>query len=513
MVDHEPEATEPDPPTPRGDLRQAAVRGAGWSLLQAWGGRIVSTASFFLLARLLAPDDFGVVALATIVVELGQKVMNRGFGAAIVQREEVTRDDLDAVFWFTLAVGTVLTSISWITAGFVADLVNEPTFAPVLRVLSINWMLSAFWAVPQNILQRDLRFASLTVRRLLAVSISGFVAVTMALAGAGVWSLVAMSLVQSVVSIVVLWTASSWRPGRHVSRASLVAMRGFAVRMVAIDVLRFFAVRGEGLLIGAVLGSVSLGYYAVAQRFTIFLNEVFTASIGQVAFPVFSRLQFEHERRLRALRSVIRLASLLAFPAFAGLIVLAPETVQVLLGDTWEPSVILVQILALHGLRTALSYFVSGVIVSTGDAALQLRVVVIGLCVKMVALVIGLQYDVEGVAWAVVISSYITLPLTFWALRKATGLTAWSYIRQTIEPALASAVMVAAILGFKWATEDLADLAVLVGGIAVGAVAYTLTILLIAPQLVDDVRNVLRDARGRRSSHQGDPDHTAQAEA
>ncbi len=496
MVDHDADAT-----TPTGDLRQAAVRGAGWSLASAWGGRIVSTATFFLLARLLAPDEFGIVALATLVIELGQRLMNRGFGAAIVQRKEVTRDDLDAAFWFSLGVGSLLTAISWASADLVADLVGEPTFAPVLRVLSINWMLSAFWVVPQNVLQRELRFAGLTVRRLLSVTISGAVAVGLALAGAGVWSLVAMSLVQSVVSIVVLWTVSSWRPSRRFSRASLVSMRGYASRIVAIEFVGFFAVRGEGLLVGVVLGPASLGFYAVAQRFVIFLNEVFTASIGRVAFPVFSRLQNQSERRLRALRSVIRLTSLLAFPAFAGLAVLAPELVAVLLGPTWEPSVILIQLLAIHGLRSALSYFVSSVIVSTGDAALQLRVMLIGVCVKAIALLIGIQYGATGVAWAVVISSYLTLPLTFWALRRATGLTARSYLRQTLEPALASAAMVGAVLAFKWVVGgELTDLSVLVLGSMVGVVTYGLTIALIRPRLLSEIRDVLRDLGGRRGA-------------
>jgi PST family polysaccharide transporter len=504
-------ADEQVPTAARGGLRVAAIRGAGWSLLQAWGGRLISTAVFFLLARLLVPADFGVVALATIFVELGQMVMNRGFGATIVQREDLTDEDLDAVFWFSFGIGVAMTTISWLTAGLLAGAFGEPEFAPVFRVLSLNWVLGAFWSVPQNVLQRELRFAGLAARRLLAVSVSGTVAVVLAVAGAGVWSLVAMATVQSVVSIVVLWTASGWRPSWRFSLERIRAMRGFAARVVAIDVTRFFTLRGEGLVVGAVLGPVTLGYYAVAQRFLTLLRETFGSSIGQVAFPVFSRLQDDRERRTRALRSVIRLSSVAAFPAFVGLAVLAPEVVEVLLGPTWEPSVVLVQLLCIAGLRASVTQFVSGVVVSTGDAALQLRTMLIGVAVKAVCLAIGVQFGVEGIAAAVAVSSWVTLPITFWALRRKTDLTARSFLRQTLEPAVAATVMAVAILACRaWLAEEVPAAAFLVVGIVVGGLAYLGTLMLIGRSVVDEARSNLRQL-GRRGAARGRAPEPAEA--
>ncbi len=480
-------------------LRGAALRGAGWSLLQAWGGRLISTAVFFLLARLLVPADFGVVALATIFVELGQLVMNRGFGASIVQRDELSDEDLDAVFWFSLGIGVVLSAVSWSTAGLLAGALGEPDFAPVFRVLSLNWILAAFWSVPQNVLQRELRFASLAARRLLAVSVGGAVALALALAGAGVWSLVAMSTVQSLVSIVVLWSASPWRPSRRFSWQSIRSMRGFAARVVATDLTQFFTVRGEGLLIGAALGPVPLGYYAVAQRFVTLLRELFGSSIGNVAFPVFSRLQHDRERRSRALGTAVRLTAMAAFPAFVGMAVVAPEVVEVLLGPTWEPSVILVQLLCLAGLRSAMTQFVPGAVVSTGDAALQLRTTLIGVTVKIACVVVGLQFGVDGVAVAVVVSSYVTLPITFYALRKATDLTAASFLRQTVRPAVAAAVMALAITACRLALDGrLPAVGILALCTVVGAVAYVGALAVVGPAQLAEARDTLRQLRSRR---------------
>jgi PST family polysaccharide transporter len=480
-------------------LRRAAVSGAAWSLAQAWGGRLVSTIAFLMLARLLSADDFGVVALAAIVIDLGQVIILRGFGAILIQREDLTEKDVDSAFWFTFAVGSVLALATWMLAAPLAEAAGEPGLTPVLRALSASWILGAFWSVPQNLLQRELRFRSLAIRRLAAVTISGVLAVALALAGAGVWSLVALTLSQNVVSIIVLWSVSSWRPSFRVSRASLVSMRGFALSIVGIEIVRFLAVRGEGMLIGVLISPIALGYYAVAQRFLQLLNEIFTSTIGSVAFPIFSRLQNDEARRSRALTSIVQLTSLASLPAFTGLAVLAPEIVEVCLGSKWEPSVVLIQLLALHGLRYAITYFVSSVVISTGSAAFELRITLLGVVIKAMCLAVGVQFGVVGVATSVVISSWGTLPLTLYALRRTTGITAGTYLRSMLEPAIAAGAMCAAVVGTKALLADTNDLLVLVCGVVVGVGVYTLVIMLIAPRLLRELVHTVRLLRGDRN--------------
>ena len=406
--------------TPTDGIRRAAVRGVAWSLIQSWGGRLASTVVFVALARALAPGDFGVVALAAIFIDLGLLLINRGFGASIIQREDLTDEDLDSAFWFSVLAGAILMLVCIATAGLLADAFDEPDLELVLQVLAANWLLGALSSVPQNILQRQLRFRVLALRRLLAITLSGAVAIALAIAGAGVWSLVVMVLMQSAVGVIVLWSVSGWRPRWRLSTTRLREMGGFASRVVGIDLIRFFGLRGEAFLVGAALGPVSLGYYSVATRFVVLLNEVFTSTIGSVTFPVFSRLQTDSERRRRALFSVVRMCALAAFPAFCGLAVLAPEFIHTTLGSRWDPSVVLTQLLALYGLRYSVTYFIANVVLSTGNAALELRLTIIGVAVKAMAVAIGMQWGVEGVAWAVVASSYATLPMGLWALRRTT---------------------------------------------------------------------------------------------
>jgi PST family polysaccharide transporter len=486
-----------DETTPVDEIRHAAATGAAWSLFQSWGARLVSTATFFVLARNLDPKDFGVVALAVIFIDLGQMLIKRGFSASIVQRQDLIDEDLDSAFWFSVALGVVMMAAFVLAAGPIADAFDEPQLAPVLRLLSLNYVLGALSVVPQSVLQRQMKFRSLALRRLVTVVVSGIVGVVLALAGADVWSLVAMALVESVVAAVVLWSVSEWRPRMRVSRSRLRGMRRFAASVIAIDLLRFVAVRGEGFLIAATVSSLALGFYSVATRFLLLLNEVLTSTIGSVTFPVFSRLQDDPERRERALLSVVRMTSLAVFPAFAGLAVLAPEIIHTTLGARWDPAVLLTQLLALHGLRYGISFFISNVVLSTGNAGLELRLTIVGVCVKSIALAIGLQWGVVGMTWAVVISSWAGMPLGLWALRRTTGIRSRDYLRQLVGPALAALAMIAVVTAVRPLFDGIGDTAVLVGCTLIGGATYVATIGIVAPRLFAEVRDILGDIRRR----------------
>jgi PST family polysaccharide transporter len=334
-------------------------------------------------------------------------------------------------------------------------------------------------------------------------------AVALAVNGAGVWSLVVMALTQSGVGVIVLWSVSSWRPRFRLSLTSLRRMRRFAAGVVGIDLIRFFGLRGESLLVGAALGPVQLAYYAVGTRFLVLLNEIFTATIGSVTFPVFSRLQADTERRQRALFSVVRMCALAAFPAFCGLAVLAPEFIQTVLGPRWTPSVVLTQLLALYGLRFAVTYFIANVVLSTGAAGLELRLTVIGIAIKAIAVAIGVQWGVEGVAWAVVASSYATLPMSLWALHRTTGVTPREYLRNVSRPACAALTMVVAVIAVRRLFDGLSDQATLVVCAAIGTITYVVTLAVVAPDLLRELRAFVGDLGRRGGQSAGTPEALA----
>lgn len=190
-------------------LRQKAAKVIFWSVIQKWGRTAVWSLSLIILSRLLAPEAFGLVALATAFIAFIEIFLDMGFGAAIVQRTDLEPGHLDTAFWISVSIGTLLTFVTIAASGLLAGLFDEPRLAPVLSWLSIGFVLIGLSAIQRAILQRNLAFKNLAGRSLTATVVSGIVGISMAFAGYGVWSLVSQNLARSLAGVVVLWRASS----------------------------------------------------------------------------------------------------------------------------------------------------------------------------------------------------------------------------------------------------------------------------------------------------------------
>jgi O-antigen/teichoic acid export membrane protein len=320
-------------------LRQLAVDAVVWTGIRNWGSQASSFLVFLVLARLLPPEAFGLVAFAATLLAFAQIVINQGFALAIVQRERLDPEHIDTAFWTGIGLSLVLVAFVVGLAEPIAALAGEPELAPLLPWLSLGILLGSLSAVHVALLQRELRFRLLTLRTLVASTIGGLTGVAMALSGFGVWSLVGQQLTTMGVSVLVLWTSSDWRPGIRVSRTHFGDLFQFGISIVGSNIARFFARRSDRLLIGYLLGPAELGIYVIAFRTVDALIDLVNASLRQVAVPVFSRMQGDPTRLLRALYSATRTTSLVSFPAFAGLAALAPELVPALFGSQWEASI------------------------------------------------------------------------------------------------------------------------------------------------------------------------------
>ncbi|MEJ2558700.1 MAG: lipopolysaccharide biosynthesis protein [Anaerolineae bacterium] len=353
-------------------LRQEAVKGVVWSIIQKWGRAAISTATFMALARLLSPDAFGLVALASVFTAFVEIFLDQGFSAAIVQRADLEREHLDTAFWITVLGGGLLTVGGIAASGLVAALFAEPRLAPILMWLSLSFVLSALSSTQSAILQRELAFKSLAARSLAATTVGGVAGISMAIAGFGVWSLVGQNLANGLAGAIVLWRASDWRPGFNLSRQHYKELFSFGVSVVGNNILKVLVRRSDDFLIGYFLGPTLLGYYTIGYRLLLVIIRLVTGIINAVAFPTFSRLQRDPKRMLRAFYNVTQYTSLLAFPVFSGLAALAPELVPALFGEKWAPSIPVMQVLALIGILQSVLFFNGSVMRASGKPSWEL---------------------------------------------------------------------------------------------------------------------------------------------
>ncbi len=438
-------------------LRQTALRGVKWSAFESMGNQIAQVAVFLVLARLLKPVDFGVFALASTFVSLIQLFSNLGLNPAVVQRHEIDPEHLDTVFWTTFGIGILLMAISFIGAGLVADLFSEPQLKPVIQWLSPSFIFQACSGLQYALLERNLRFRSIATRSLLSNFLGGAVGIGMAILGNGVWSLVGRQLVSTLIGLLALWAASDWRPRSRFSLRHLRDLLSFGASITVGTILDFANRRSSDFIIGYFLGPIQLGYYSVASRLLLMTNQALFETGYKVAWPIFSQLQKEPERLLRAFATASRITNLVAFPIFMGFFALAPELIAAVFGDKWLSSAPVLQILALGGVAQTHFQLSTSVTSAIGKASWFMRLQTMFLVINTTGLVIAAQWGIDEVAAAYVGVAYLLIPLSLQALVRYVKLDVKRYAGDYLAPAVASFAMVIAIFTTKWLISTEAD--------------------------------------------------------
>jgi O-antigen/teichoic acid export membrane protein len=460
--------------SPPGDtpLRSAAARGVGWSALQATASRLLSAVVFVLLARLLEPDAFGVVAVASVFVAFMTVLVDQGFSQALVQRPTLDKEHLDTAFWLNIGAAVVLVAVAMVAAAPVASLFDEPDLAPILRALSLALLAAALGAVPAALLRRRLAFATLALRGLLSVGAGGVAGVAAALAGLGAWSLVIQFVVQSAVDTSVVWSTCHWRPGFSTSWASARDLAGFGASVTGTSLVNFLNRRSDDFLIGLVLGSTALGLYTVAYKLLLLMTDVLTRTIEVVAFPVFSRVQTDRERFVRGFYAANRASLAVATPAYLFVAAFAPEVVEVAFGPHWADSAPVLRALAFIGILQASLLFNATLVGAAGRPDLGLLVTAVNGVANVVAFVAVVSHGILAVAVAYVVVGYLLAPLSLWSVRKVLDYDVGTYLGLYVPPLVSSAVAIVPLLVAEAALEG-----------DVGALPRLLVAAVVAPLL------------------------------
>ena len=471
------------------NLRQRAAKGFFWSAIQKWGRAAITTLFFVILSRLLTPEAFGLVALATIFIDFVEIFLDQGTSAAIVQREDLEPGHLDTAFWMSMATGAVLTIGSIAASGLIAEFFSESRLASVLSWLALSFILNALSTTQLAILQRKLAFKSLAARSLAATTVGGIVGIGMAFAGLGVWSLVGQNLVRGVAAAIILWRSSDWRPGFNVSRRYYKELFSFGASVVGNNVLNVVIRRSDDFLIGYFLGPTLLGFYTVGYRLLLIIIRLVTEVTNTVAFPTFSRIQHEPERMRRAFYKVTQYTSLLSFPIFIGLGILAPELVPALFGAQWMPSIPVMQVLSMIGILQSVLFFNGSVIRASGKPSWELGIMLLNAICSVIGFLIAVRWGIVAVAASFVIVGYSVSPISYLAVHRLIRVDFRTYLRQFAPPLLSSVMMVALIAGLKYLLRDQSlnlylELSIY---ILAGVLTYLLVIGLMARQLYQQV--------------------------
>ena len=454
-------------------LKNQTVSSVKWSALSQAGRQGTQLLTTVILARLLAPSDFGLLGMAMVVIAFIEIFKDLGTTAALIQKKELSEALLSSIFWVNVGFGILAMVVLFFGAPLGGLFYREPGVVAILRVLSLSFFISSLSILQQALLQRSLDFQALAKVEISAVVCGAVVGIGLAWYGAGVWSLVFQSLTTVSVTTIFLWLSSSWRPQWIFHWQEVKSVSSFSSNLVGFNIFNYFSRNADYLLIGRYLGAQNLGYYTLAYRILLFPLQNISAVIGRVMFPVYSSIQDDNRRFSSIYLKIAVTIALITFPMMFGVLALAKPFILVVFGAKWQPTILLIMIFAPIGLAQSIITTVGAIYQSKSRTDWLFRWGIGSGVFVVIAFVIGLQWGIVGVAVAYAIASVSLFYPNFAIPFRLIDLKFMKLIQALYKPFINSLIMFLAIMLLKYfLPNELSNQLVLGLSVGMGIMVY-----------------------------------------
>ena len=428
---------------PYSGLGKASLR-SGVTVVAARGVNIfVQLASTVLLARLLSPHDFGLVAMVLALIGFAPMLIDLGTSEASAQKTHISQTEVSSLFWLNVAIGTVLTVLLAASSGLIARVFGEPSLASIVLVLSGTFILGAVYNQHYALMRRVMEFRHIAMIDISANVVGTVVSVAMAFAGWGYWSLVAKPIVTSTMTVVAVWTYCPWVPGRPKLSSNVKEMVGFGMGVAGFTMTDYVARSADRVALGYFYGAGLLGYFQNA--FTVYSNllSILTDPLHNIAVSGLSKLRGDHDELKRSWALALSSLTFFSSMAFAMLAVTGQDFVVILLGPKWTMAGPLLCIFAVKGIAQSVERTMGWVHVAAGRSDRWMRWGIFSAVCQLVALGLGLPFGITGVAIAYVIATFgLFVPALAYA-GNPVGIDAKDVLRAVGAPMTSALIVVA----------------------------------------------------------------------
>jgi len=421
-------------------LKHKTLLGLGWSGIAQTMRMCLMFAISIILARLLNPSDFGLLAMVMVFSGFAQLFSEMGLGAALIQKLDLDDRHLNSVFWVNIITGLALTAIFILLAPVIASFYNEPGLRILTIVISANFAIGSLKVVQYALLQKEMRFKSLAFIEVTSVFLSGATAVSMAVAGFGVWSLVIQVIILNAVSVIMTWFMHKWKPSFLFNFSALKELIGYSFNLLGFNIFDYWVGKLHDLVIGKYLGSFLLGIYNRAFMLMTFPVIQISRVISRVMFPALSLVQKDKQRAKKIYLRAIRMIALVSFPIMITLFVLAEPYIIVVYGEKWRAVIPVLRIFCITGLGQSIGTTVGWIYISQGRTDIMFRWGGFAGIVRIIGLIIGFKWGIIGIASAYVLTSYVILWYPSWAIPGRMINLRFSEMIRCLAPVLACAI-------------------------------------------------------------------------
>ena len=473
-------------------LRDKVASGVAWSVAEKLGSMALQMVVSIVVARLLLPEDFGVLAILTFFTALSIVVIDSGYSQTLIRKTEPTEADYKSVFIFNIGVSIALYALLVAISPLIASYYNLPIITRIAPVLMLLLPLSALCVIQNTIFAREFRFATLSRINFASSAVAGGVAIVMALCNCGVWSLVGQRIAQIVVKALLLWFYGSWRCGGSFSIDALKSMGSFSFRLMGTDMISYLYNNIAQLFIGKMYSADTLGYFNQAQKLKELPVTSAVQSFQSVTYPALANVKENPTKLADSYRRVLMIVAAVMVPVMVGMIAVADDMFTLLLTDRWAATVPYFKILSLAGLLYPLSMIAYNILKVSGDGKTILRLEIAKKGIMTIILALTIPHSVTAIAWGLVAMSAVEFILNIAASLRVATLSPWQIVRALLPTALLCAVMYIAV---RWCAIEMADSSLalrFIAQITTGATVYILGALIFKLDAAKEIAETLR---------------------
>jgi len=420
------------------------------ALIWDFFGKIAKFGTTFIvtiiLARLLEPSDFGLIAMVMVVVMIAMIFTDVGLGSALIQRRKVLQIHYDSVFYFNIFIGGILTLVTFLSAESISSFYNNERLIPLTQAIAFLFVINAFSSVQTNKLRKELNYAALAKANVMAAVLSGITGVTLAFYGAGVWSLVAQVLSRSIFYNIFVWYASKWVPTLMFSLKALKQLWGFGFRMFLSGLLDRIYTQLDTLIIGKLFSSATLGFFDQAKKLNAMIIQFSSSSIMAVMFPVLSKIQNDLPRFQNTAIKTLGIISFVVFFLSGILYLISQELIVLLFTEKWLPSVVYFQILVMSGFAYPVSSLLVNILSSRGNSKAFLRLEIYKKIIQSINLIMVFYWGIIGYLYGLLAVSVLGVALNIAFAAKEIKLSFSAFAKPLLLQALITIITVGIVV-------------------------------------------------------------------
>ena len=406
-------------------LKRKAVKGIAWSAFERFSAQGVQFILGIILARLLLPEDYGLIGMLAIFLAISDTFIQSGFGIALIQKKNRDELDFSTTLYFNVVVAVLSYVILFFTAPLIAKFYNQEILISLTRAFGIVLIINSLAVVQRTKYTIDLDFKTQTKASISSIVVSGGLGIYMAYSGFGVWSLVAQALTRAAINTVVLWLYSKWLPKEGFSFERFKKLFSFSSKILASALLNTVYRNVYLIIIGKIFSIGELGFYTRAQQFSDFPSSNMTGIFDRVTFPILSKFQDDDTKLKDNYRKLIKLSALLIFPLMMGLAALAEPLIQLLLTEKWMGTVWMLQLLCFAGMWYPIHSLNLSILNVKGRSDLFLKLEVVKKLMITIVIVISVPFGIKAMILGQIATSYLALVINTYYTKKIIDYGFW----------------------------------------------------------------------------------------